>query len=429
MIGLKAARSISPRRVALRVGELGGGDEPPVAGPEGGLLVEPPREADARHEPAGPGVRLPLAGLLGEVEGAVVGVARGARRLGHDRPDVGGDLRVDRLGHARDGVREVELLREPVLGVPQAALVLVAQPQVERDLLGDLPVVLDVEAVELRVGDLQLPVLHVRGAGVDRPEQEARPGVPGGRARARPPVGRRGRDEAQVGVEEARGVAALPADLGAGLDRVLVQVLVEPGVDAVALGLLVPVVRDPELVPRRALHDDVGRVDERPALGVRLPPAARPQVRVALFAHDHVGVLALVLDLVEGPADVEGRRGVEGVDGVRGDVPAVALRAGRVAQLQRVVAVRVVVRVLVRLHAADARVGLPAVVDVPVEAGREVEVVEGPLVLGLEVVEAGRVVARVVGLPQAGQDLRGHGVPAIRGDHVARGRGRAPARR
>ena len=190
--------------------------------------------------------------------------------------------------------------------------------------------------------------------------------------------------------------------------------------DAVALGLLVPVVRDPELVPRRALNDHVGRVDERPALGVRLPPAARPQVRVALFAHDHVGVLALVLDLVVGPADVEGRRGVEGVDGVRGDVPAVAHRADRVAQLQRVVAVRVVVRVLVRLHAADPRVGLPAVVDVPVEAGREVEVVEGPQVLGLEVVEPGRVVARVVGLPQAGQDLRGHGVPAVGGDHVAR---------
>ncbi len=236
------------QRVALRVGELGGGDEPPVAGAEGRLVVEPPGEADARHEPAGPGVRLPLAVRLREVEGAVVGVARGARRLGHHRPDVGGDLRVDRLGHPRDRVREVELLRQPVLGVPQAALVLVAEPQVERDLLGDLPVVLDVEAVELRVRDLQLPVLHVRGAGVHGSEQEARPGVPGGGARARPAVGGRGRHEAQVGVEEARRVAPLPADLGAGLDRVLVQVLVEPRVDAVALGLLVPVVRDPELV-------------------------------------------------------------------------------------------------------------------------------------------------------------------------------------
>ena len=190
--------------------------------------------------------------------------------------------------------------------------------------------------------------------------------------------------------------------------------------DAVALGLLVPVVRDPELVPRRALHDEVGRVDERPAHGVRLPPAARPQVRVALLAHDHVGVLALVLDLVEGPADVQRRRGVEGVDGVGGDVPAVALRPGGVAQLQRVVPVGVVDGVLVRLHAADARVGLPAVGDVPVEAGREVEVVEGPLVLGLEVVEAGEVVARVVGLPEAAEDLRGHRVPPIRGDDVPR---------
>ena len=234
-------------------------------------------------------------------------------------------------------------------------------------------------------------------------------------------AGRRVRRRVGVDCEieeaEARRFAALDAHFAARLDRVLLQVLVEPRVQAISLGNLPP--RAAHAVRAVVPHVDFGEVQNRASIHVRLEPVVRPHAREVGRPERHVRVIALVLDLVVRGTHVERGGRAHRVDRVGRDVPAVALAALRGPHLELIDAPGEVGLPLIGLEAADARERLPLVVDVPVHARREVQVLEVELLVVLEIVEAGAIVAGRVGRPEARHELRAERIEAVRGDSVA----------
>ena len=190
---------------------------------------------------------------------------------------------------------------------------------------------------------------------------------------------------------EARSLAALDAHFAAGLDRVLLQILVEARMQAVALGNLPPCAA--YAIGAVVAHVDFGEVQNRAAIHVGLVPASSTRGWISRWPQRHVRIVALVFDLVVGGAHVERGRRAHRVHGVGRDIPAVALAALRGPHLERVDAAREVGLPLVGLESADARERLPFVVEIPVEPRREVQVLEVELLVVLEVVQSRAVVA------------------------------------
>ena len=397
-----------------------------VAGANGRPRIEAPREAGARHELRQRRLGVARVVGIGEVEGAVVGVALLPGRLRHDRAHVGGDERIDRLLQAGNRLRQIHGARQPVLGVEEAALVFPPEAEVQRQLVVNPIVVLHVQRIHLGVRLLHRHIFRV-GSVFERADQEARPGMADALQVRRVGGVRRGvRIDEEVVEAEAGGLAAFPAHFAPGLDRVALQVLVEAAVQAVALGDLPPgaVHAVGAVVVVGIAHTQVDRweVENRPPRHVRLVPLVGPQVAIVVRRQRHVRIIALVLDLVVRAAQIECRGIVQRVHGIGGDVPAVALAALLKPELERVGATGVVRLHLIGLKAAHACEGLPAIADGPVEPRREVQVLEVVLLVVLEIVQPGAIVARPVRLPDASEQARRQRIPALARNAVPRKR-------
>ncbi len=197
-------------------------------------------------------------------------------RLRHHRLDIGGNARIDRRLQAGNRLSQIDFARKPILRIEEAALVLPTETEVQCHLVVNAEVVLQVQRIHLRVGRLHRNVLCAR-AVLERAEQEAGPRMADlVQIRARRRVRRRVRVDREIEVAEARRFAALDAHFGARLDRVLLQVFIEAGMHAVALGNLPP--RAAHAVGAVVPHVDFGEVQNRPAIHVRLVPRVRPEV-------------------------------------------------------------------------------------------------------------------------------------------------------
>ena len=139
----------------------------------------------------------------------------------------------------------------------------------------------------------------------------------------------------------------------------------------------------------------------------------------SLACERHLGIIALVLDLIVRSAHVERGRRAHRVDRVGRDVPAVAFAALRGPHLELVDAAGEIGLHLIGLESAHARERLPFVVEIPVEARREVQVLEVELLVVLEVVQPRAIVAGTVRRPEARHELRAERIEAVRRNLVA----------
>ncbi len=177
-----------------------------------------------------------------------------------------------------------------------------------------------------------------------------------------------------------------------------------------------PVGRDAGL---RTRIDVERRVVDVAAVVERRVPLARPVVVQALFAEQQLGIVELVGHVVVAAADVQGGLVRDDPHRVAGDAHAVAIAAGE----REEAAFGRVVLVEVGLELAVAREHLPVVVDVHVEALREVPVVDQVVDRALPVVD----VAGLVGQRDLLQHLQRHRIEHGRRDDVAgKGRTRRP---